>query len=245
MSPCKAPVGASAPSAVLAIETTENSKIGATSATYVSQQSCPASCPLRDSGCYAEHGPLGFITRRLNRSRGGTPAQLARLEAQAIDGLTGDRPLRLHVVGDCRTPAAARIVAEAAGRYRARRGSLVWSYTHAWRTVPRAAWGEVSVLASCESTAQVRQAQRKGYATALVVDRFRRDGVYDLPVTGSKLPCAGVRVLPCPWQTRRVSCRDCRLCWDDGRLLACGLTIGFEAHGAGAARARLALPVLE
>jgi hypothetical protein len=179
---------------------------------------------------------LDFLTRRLNRCRRATPAALARLEARAIDGLSGDRPLRLHVVGDCCTEAATRIVAEAARHYRARRGSPVWTYTHAWSVVPRAAWGEVSVLASCESTLQARQAQRKGYAAALVVDRFQREGAYDLD---------GVRVLPCLWQTRRVSCRRCRLCWDDGRLLARGLTIGFEAHGAGMARARLALPVVE
>jgi hypothetical protein len=48
---------------------------------------------------------------------------VASAEAKAIDGLAGDRLLRLHVVGHCRTNAAARIVGAATDRY-ARRGML-------------------------------------------------------------------------------------------------------------------------
>jgi hypothetical protein len=127
------------------------------------------------------------------------------------------------------------VVSAAAQRYRVRRGSPVWSYTHAWRRVPRAAWGGVSILASCESPEQVRRAWERGYAAALVVAHFPQEGAHDL---------AGVRVLPCPWQSRGVTCRDCRLCWDDTRLLERRLAIGFAAHGSGAARVRWALPVV-
>ncbi len=42
--------------AAIAVETSENAKTGAVIATYVSQDSCPSSCPLRGAGCYAE-GP--------------------------------------------------------------------------------------------------------------------------------------------------------------------------------------------
>jgi hypothetical protein len=220
--------------AVFAVETSRNAKLGSCSATYVSQESCPRGCPFRGAGCYAEEGRVGLITRRLNRGGRRTPAGLARAEAEAIGRLTADRPLRLHVVGDCATPLAARIVADAARRYRARRGSPVWTYTHAWRAVPRDCWGQVSVLASCESASQVAEARRAGYATALVVPEFPSDRAFTV---------AGERVIPCPHQTRGVTCRDCRLCWDDGRLWQCGLSIGFAAHGTGAAKVRLALPL--
>ena len=115
---------------VLAVETSSNAKLGACSATYVTQGSCPA-CPFLGNGCYAGYGPLGWQAARLNGSSVLAPARIARAEARAIDGLTGDRPLRLHVVGDCRTPLAARIVARAAERYGARGGRQVWTYTHA------------------------------------------------------------------------------------------------------------------
>jgi hypothetical protein len=88
---------------------------------------------------------------------------VARAEAAAIDGLTGDRLLRLHVVGDARTNAAARVLPEAARRYALRgdsprRGRKVWTYTNAWRTVGRESWGDaVSVLASVETPEKPRK----------------------------------------------------------------------------------------
>src|ERR1700722_11786350 len=105
-----------------AIETSDNRKLGPVSATYASQSSCPQSCPWFGKGCYAEHGPTSHTTRRLNRSAVRGAARIAQAEARAIDALTGDRLLRLHVVGDARTDAAARTLGKAAQRY-AKRGN--------------------------------------------------------------------------------------------------------------------------
>ena len=85
---------AAPPSPVTTIETSDNRKLGAVSATYASQSSCPRSCPWFGKGCYAEHGPVGFTTRRLNRSTARSAVRIAEAEARAIDGLTGDRLLR-------------------------------------------------------------------------------------------------------------------------------------------------------
>ena len=57
----------------------------------------------------------------------------------------------------------------------------------------------------------------------------------------------GVTVVPCPQQTRAVTCRDCGLCRDDGRLRSAGLVIAFQAHGSGGAAIRrtlLSLPTV-
>src|SRR5579871_155626 len=180
-----------------AVESTANGKTGLVSATYASQASCPSDCPLRGGGCYAETAWVGVHTRRLNRSPVKDPAAVAEAEAEAIDALTGDRHLRLHVVGDCPTPAAARAVSAAARRYARRGGRKVWTYTHAWRVVSRADWSGVSVLASCETPRQVADAHRRGYAAALIVG--------DHPADGRAYPLAGAggfRVVPCPEQTR-------------------------------------------
>lgn len=227
---------------VIVKEDSANRKLGLVSATYVSQGSCPRSCPFFGSGCYAEHGRVGFISRRLNRSSTRGPVELARVEARGIDALSGDRLLRLHVVGDCRTNAAAQVVGAAAGRY-ARRGMLprrgrkVWTYTHAWRTVERASWGpDVSVLASCETGREARQAMAAGYAAAVVVARFERDSAYQVD---------GTTVIPCPEQTRGITCRECGLCRDDERLRSAGLVIGFEVHSQGKTRAARRLTPLQ
>jgi len=212
-------------SGVYATEVSASRKLGDVSVTHVAQASCPDSCPFLHAGCYAENGFLGgFITKRLNRGmdRDIDRLEIARLEAGAIDRLSGERDLRLHVVGDSVTRRGTRLLAAAAGRYTARAGRRVWTYTHAWRQVPRDAWGSVSVLASCETEEEVLLARSRGYATAMVVeehpgDRRHRSG--------------RVNLLPCPSQTRGVTCASCRLCTDDDLLRSQNLTITFAVHG--------------
>lgn len=217
-------------SPVVAVEQSKNAKTGDVSVTMVSQASCPDSCPLKRKGCYAENGFAGFATRRLNKSSETDAVRIARAEARAIARLSGRRDLRVHVVGDCRTERAARIVSRAMARHRAKQGKRAWTYTHAWRKVRRECWGSESVLASCETPAEVLEARAAGYATALVVSEFQQESAYDLD---------GVRVIPCPAQTREnVTCQSCGLCMDAGRLHKAGLTIAFEAHGSQAHKVR-------
>jgi hypothetical protein len=178
---------------------------------------------------------MAWTTSRLNDSEEHDPARIARLEARAIDALRGRKPLRLHVVGDCRTRKAARIVSAAARRYRARSGKAVWTYTHAWRKVPRADWGNVSVLASCETTAEAKDAMQRGYAAAIVVPEFKEERAY---LEGD------VKVLPCPNQTRGAQCSACRLCMGAERLREAALVIAFAVHGRQRQRGLVALQMV-
>lgn len=217
---------------VYAKELTANPKLGDVSATYVAQLSCPASCPFLGSGCYAENGFTSMaITKRLNRgvAAGTTPLDIAAREAAAIDGLTGERDLRLHVVGDSTTQAGTRLLAAAALRYSSRHARPVWTYTHAWRSLPRKIWGSISVLASCETADDVRAAGHRGYATAMVVREHLTDRLTEVD---------GIKVLPCPEQTRGVSCAECRLCQRDDYLRDSGITIAFAAHGSPASKSK-------
>lgn len=204
----------------------QNRKIGAAAVTYAAQASCPDDCAFLNAGCYAEGATLGMLTRRLNANAAEASAlDVALEEAAAIDAISPayhGQPMRLHTVGDCATEASARIVSSAAARWVARGGGDVWTYTHAWRVVPREAWGEVRVLASCETPLDVPLAHERGYATAIVVDDFPGDRLYHLD---------GQPVIPCPAQTRGVPCTDCRLCFGADRLRDTGTTIGFSIHG--------------
>jgi hypothetical protein len=157
--------------AATAVEESRNQKIGPVSATMASQSSCPAECPFIRSGCYANGGNQGIHTARLNCSQITDPVKIAHCEAAAIGKLTSTRPLRVHIVGDVTSDQTARIIAEAAWKYR-RRGvrvrspectpSPVWTYTHGWRNIARRSFGVISVLASCDSTAQVGMRDRRG-----------------------------------------------------------------------------------
>lgn len=217
--------------AVSAVEKSGDMKLsldGSASATWAAQVSCADDCPFYNSGCYAEGGRAGFQTRRLNTAAMGilglTAEQVAEAEAEAIDTLTGMRPLRLHVVGDCKTEAAVSIVAAAAARYHARHGAPVWTYTHAHNT-RRETWGIVSVLRSCETIEQVKRAHAEGFAAAMVTaaPHDSRRAV-DLG--------AGFTGIPCPQQTgAAASCVDCRLCMRDKALHAGKRVILFSPHG--------------
>src|SRR5262245_66601823 len=125
-------------SAAIAVKKSANQKVGPVRVTHRSQASCPTDCPFRASGCYAEQGLQGIVTRRLNRSTETDPIAIARESAAAIDRLpTGGVPLRVDIVGDDTTGEGARITGEAARRYRARGGGPVRKYTHSWRSIPR------------------------------------------------------------------------------------------------------------
>ena len=220
-----------------AVELSRNSKIGDASATYVSQASCPPTCPFKNSGCYAETGVIGIHTRRLNRSVTSDLLQIAQCEADEIRKLTGRFPLRLHVVGDCTTDAAADIVSAAASEHQLKHGQPAWTYTHA-HNVQRESWRDISVLRSCESIEQVRQAHKDGFAAALVVPEFERDTAYPI--------AEDIVGIPCPQQTGKAKdCMQCRLCMQDAKLHNARRIILFSAHGASRKRVVNALTAPE
>lgn len=210
-----------------------NRKLGGCAATHVAQQSCPRSCPLLNGGgCYAEHGPQGIHTRRLNRAAQGRDARdLARAERRAVANLAPKpgQPLRMGVVGDSRTPSAARERARAASDWRARGGGPVWLYSHAWRSVPRAEYGaDISPLASVDDPSEGSEALSAGYAPAAYVEAFPAD----------HWEAGGVQWIACPAQTRGLTCADCRLCTRADQLRNSGRGIAFAAHGSGATKIR-------
>ncbi|WP_295454354.1 hypothetical protein [uncultured Thiodictyon sp.] len=208
----------------IAVENSNNKKLGGMSTTYASLQTCPKDCPfLKSKSCYAMMGPCAVTKDRIGAKRANSKLSIAKQEARAIDTLSGRWPLRIHTIGDCSTAAAARTVAKAAKRFMAKHNEAAYTYTHAWRTVPRSAWGKVSVLASCETVTEVRAAKAKGYAATLVLEKFASDSVHFVN---------GVRVMPCLKQTGRSrSCLDCGLCMKEASLKKAGLTIGFKVHG--------------
>jgi len=201
-------------------------------ATYVSiKTSCPKDCPLMGEGCYAELGYVGITSHRLDdEAKGQSPLDTARAEAKAIDEsyngkeVPRGRDLRLHVSGDSRTLLGSRVLNRAIGRWKQRGGGAVWSYTHAWKHVPREEWTNVSMLASVNHVNEVADAREQGYAPAIVVPEFPGEKAFQLDGCDTKF-------IPCPAQTRQVGCTDCRLCFNADRLHEGDFGIAFAVHG--------------
>lgn len=197
--------------------------------TYVSIRStCPDSCAFKDNGCYAQVGTSRRIMKPLDEGADGLVAENeAALMSGAFgrgrvpqDGARGGRDLRLHVGGDVTGGGHAQWLAGAAQQWHKRGGGAVWTYTHRWREIPASAWGRIRVWASCETRGDLIAAHRRGYRAALVVSEHKSARAYDF---------YGFRVIPCPYETRGVTCVKCRLCLD--AKLPPTTVIGFSAHG--------------
>jgi hypothetical protein len=181
------------------------------------------------------------VTRRLAMSEGERPAgqsadsralsasleEARQIWAAAAGTLPGGPgpgtiagvPLRLRVVGDVAGALGALVTGRAAAGWVARGGGAPWAYTHRAFEIDRRVWGPVSVMASCETDAQVAEATRRGYVPALVRD-------FDAP-----RPEGGI---PCPQQTgKRADCASCMACSRDDRLRAGGRYIVLNPHGPG------------
>ena len=222
---------------VIVKEKTSDRKLGECSATHASQHSCPKSCPWFNAGCYAEQGPQGIWSRKLNANAVTDPQAIAEAEAQGIRALTGKRRLRLHIVGDATTNEAARILASASAEHTAKHGKEVWTYTHG--DTDREAWGDISVLRSVETVEGAQAAHDKGFAVAMVVPEFADTKPYDL---GN-----GFTGVPCLHQTGSTpDCNTCGLCTKDTLLHAKKRVILFAAHGSKkkSMGKRTALPVV-
>jgi hypothetical protein len=206
-------------------------------ATYASiKKTCPSTCSLKqDKSCYAMNSYVGMHVARLDsRARQGSPLDVAKAEARAIDDayngkkIPAGRALRLHVAGDSRTIKGTRVINAAVARWKERGGGDCWGYTHAHQHVPRSMWSVVSILASIESLKDVEAVRKQGYAPALVVPEHTTHKAYILP--GSD-----VKWIPCPAQTKpggkEVGCTDCRLCFNADRLYHNNMGITFAAHG--------------
>lgn len=226
-------------SPVTLVEKSQNVKIGNIAATYAPiEQTCPSSCELKDKVCYAQSSFVGIQNARLTKlARKGkyTARQLASIEARMIDEMSSQDkyasgkkalpPLRLHVSGDSRTVSGTRALAAAASRYLKRGGKHVYSYTHAWKKVPRKNWGEVSILASVDSVAEADQAYNLGYVPALVVEKFESDKAFQ--IEGSSL-----KFVPCPAQVfDDMTCEKCKLCMITDNLYQSKRAIAFAVHG--------------
>lgn len=214
------------------VRDSQNSKLGKMDAVYTSIQStCPSSCALKDKGCYASLSFVGITSRRLDKEAVNlSPLQVARAEAACIDNSYsgGKIPkgtiLRLHVSGDSRTIKGSRLIDKAIGRWMKRGGNIAYSYTHAWRSVPRSTWKFAAVLASVDSIDDVEAAREKGYAPAIVIAEHHGDKAHLIEGSDTKW-------IPCPNQTRDVTCEKCKLCFNPDRLFHSNMGIAFAAHG--------------
>lgn len=204
------------------------------------EETCPDSCTMKkDKTCYASLGFVGIHEKRTSKeSKKMSAIDLAKEEANLIvDNINSkSKFLRLHISGDSITKTGTKILAKASNKWIGNSDRKVWTYTHAWKKIPRDYWGEVSVLASVESNEQAKEAFQLRYVPAIIVDKFESSKAFKMN---------GMKFIPCPAQTHdNVSCASCKLCLNSDKLFVLNTGIAFEAHGATKEKIKRKLNVL-
>lgn len=210
-------------------------------ATYVSiRRTCPRKCILKNKGCYVQSGYTNRLMRRLDEWT--STQHVNDLEAVAIlyafrrgvpqDGFAGGgRDLRLHVGGDVKDEAGARVLAAAADAYHRLGGGTVWTYTRRWREVSRDAWGDIAVLASIDSPSEWSDARKRGYNHCATV-------VLNHETRGRSYAHRGSLVMPCRHDADGTTCVECRRCLSPRSEYS---LVAFETHGRNAKQANRAV----
>ena len=219
-----------------------NTKTGPIPVTSRGQWSCPTSCPFMGSGCYGENHRIGG---------GSTLFQVAEeaertwtTESLAVAMSQSDRPRKGQVrqrmivrdreVGDVLDEDGEvdheylQMVTDAAHMV----GRRPFGYTH----VPGLTADDVPdgyvMNASCETPEQVADAHRRGLPAVIVGDH-----------DGLALADPEHRYAACPAESRDITCAECGLCAQPGRMKFPhrAAVIVFEPHGAQRRKARAAV----
>jgi hypothetical protein len=202
----------------------KNKKIGDIAATYLPiNKTCPKTCLFKNKGCYGQLSYVGIFNLKLeNKNKHLSAYDIIRKEAREIAAFgpkAKGKTLRLHISGDSRTAKSTNLLAKASEQW----DGKVYTYTHSWRTVKRKVWGKISVLASIDSIKDTSSARKQGYAPAIVLSDFPSHKAFTINQCKTKW-------IPCPSQTRDITCAQCKLCFNANRLFKDKLGIAFKAH---------------
>ena len=201
-----------------------NTKTGPIPVTTTSEESCPAACPLKRNGCYAEGGPLAILWRKVTERKAGMAWDAAMSE---IAKLPRGTLWRHNQAGDLPGIGDAIDADAMATLTRANRGKRGYTYTHKPMDADNAAAVSdaiahgFAVNLSANDLAHADELASLGIAPVVVV----------LPADATRATTTpqGRKVAICPATiSDNVNCASCGLCAVTGRKAI----IGFPAHGA-------------
>ena len=225
-----------------------NEKTGPIPVTTSSAVTCPAACPLRDAGCYAEHGNLGMIWRALSRTKPGKKFKNGVAKVKAISwadlirnvmALPADTLWRHNQAGDL--PGQSNLIDcnAVAELVKANAGKRGFTYTHkppigANKDVIK--WANEQGFTINLSANNLAHADRLAdldigpVVTLLPMREIGIDPNADLSVAAhATVTPAGRKVIDCPATYRDdITCDDCQLCQRQKRKVI----VGFPGHGA-------------
>jgi len=207
------------------IRNSANRKIGNISAIYSENTTCPSTCPLKDSGCYARFGMTGLHWRNL-------PDSWA-IGMEKVRALPNKSTIRYGVAGDL-PGVSDEIDGEKLNELIASAGSnTLYAYTHKpvlnhkfakqnAEIIKQAnARENITINLSADSLEEADEMAELQIAPVVVVLPENSPNTVFTP--------KGRKVIVCPQQNNdKVTCASCRLC-----MKKRSVCIGFKAHGTG------------
>lgn len=194
----------------------ETKKLGPIPSVIADRGTCPTTCPLKSNGCYADNFPLSMWWGRVNLTLDDLCNKLKALPLGQLwrYAIAGDLP------GDginINRGQLNQLVAAA-------KGTRGFAYTH--------------YLPTPHNKRAIEEAIAEGFTINLSANNFKEVDKYKamgLPVvtllpkgtTLNTMTPAGHTVVPCPADTRGVTCSTCKLCSVPHRKVV----VGFPTHG--------------
>jgi len=189
-------------------------------ATYRAKESCPTFCAMFVK-CYAKKGNTNIHFIRASETSQSDPEIISSYIATRPKG---DK-IRHHVAGDFleNDKTDSQYVNAVIEGHKMRPDLKAWTYTHGWKVLGNIFKGiaSLTVNASCDSIADIKEARAMGYDTCMVV---AKDSAPVMVVEGEK-------IVVCPNQVQasrgvNLTCAQCMLCFKKERAY----TIGFRQH---------------
>ena len=210
-----------------------NKKVGPIPVTTTSENSCPDTCPLINSGCYAKSGPLALHWRKVSDPNEKRSISVSDF-LQAIKDLPRGQLWRHNQAGDIAHSQGYIDGAFLADLARANKGKKGFTYTHH--------------LLNSHNIEQIRKANNNGFTINHSANNINDAvAVYKgwkgfpivtlLPIDAPNVQTVeGVKVVACPAEkNNKINCANCGLCAVPDR----DYVIGFRAHGTSKKKANI------
>ena len=204
-----------------------NRKTGCMPVSTSPSATCPASCPFKGKGCYAQGGPIAIHWAKVSSGQRGTvwsdfTSQISQLPANTI--------WRHNQSGDLRG-SKNRINKTALNELvAANKGKLGYTYTH-YSPLGNTRYAKLNRQA-------IKAANKNGFTINVSAESLEQaDRILDLNIGPVVLTVAsnaqntttkkGRKVVICPAQKSNTTCGQCKLCAKSDRKVI----VGFRSHG--------------
>ena len=203
----------------------KNSKVGPMAVTTSTATTCPAACPFKDNGCYADSGPLKLHWLKVTEGERGDdwPTFISKIKdlpagSKWRHNQAGDLPGDMEKLDDEKCIELAK----------ANKGKRGFTYTH------------YDVLNNFQNAITVNIMNHLGFTVNVSANNLdHADKLCDMDIapvatvlpieqTTNTVTPKGRKVVVCPATYKDdVSCASCMLCekWDRN------VVVGFPAHG--------------